>query len=195
MSTWPSLTKGTGKTVSLDSSSSEQGTSSKPGPAASGAMIPAETVTAGSSSEQEAPDPPAAGIVVPSTSDEPIPKKRRVVFWEEHEGFGLCKGSNQLPCCFGSAGKPANAAPSGRCDLCDADVLKAFHDGPQMRITHLLANLEKKPLLHALARIRLVLGNEARDDYINRRKRTLQRRNPDRPKRGPRHAGEDRGTS
>ena len=113
-------------------------------------------------------------------------KKARYTFWAAHEGFGLCKGSNQLPCCFGPDGKPANAAPNGRCDLCSTDNLEALHDGMPQKITHLLADLEGKPLQHALIRVGIALGPEARAEYSMRRERAVRRRNPGRPKRGPR---------
>ena len=113
-------------------------------------------------------------------------KKARYTFWAAHEGFGVCKGSNQLPCCFGPDGKPANAAPNGRCDLCSTDNLEALHDGMPQKITHLLADLDGKPLQHALIRVGIALGPEARADYSMRRDRAVRRRNPGRPKRGPR---------
>ena len=102
------------------------------------------------------------------------------------KGFGQCEGSNQLPCCFGADGSPANAAPNGRCDLCSKDNLKCLHEDLPQQITHLLVNLKDKPLQHALVRIKLVLGDAAREDYSRRRERALHRRDPNRPKRGKR---------
>ena len=63
---------------------------------------------------------------------DPGPRKRRArgLLWDEHEGFGQCGGSNQLSCCFGVDGGPANAAPNGRCDLCSKDNLKCLHEDP-----------------------------------------------------------------
>ena len=73
-------------------------------------------------------------------------RKAHHMLWGEHEGHGFCRGSNQLPCCFGVAGSPAQASPCGRCDLCSSDSLEALHEGMPQRITHLLANLSGKPL-------------------------------------------------
>ena len=123
-----------------------------------------------------------------SGKTDPAPRKRRArgLLWDQHEGFGQCEGSNQLPCCFGADGSPANAAPNGRCDLCSKDNLKCLHEDLPQQITHLLVNLKEKPLKHALVRIKLVLGDAAREDYSRRRERALHRRDPNRPKRGKR---------
>ena len=100
------------------------------------------------------------------------------LLWEHHDEHGLCTGSNQLPCCFGVAGAPAGAGPGGRCDLCTTQVLEALHDDGafgRARITHLLKQLEGKPLEHALVRVKLALGEEAQLDYAHRRARALYR--------------------
>ena len=96
--------------------------------------------------------------------------------WGEHEGFGMCEGSNQLECCFGRGGEPTAASPDGRCDLCSGDNLRALHMNCQSRVTHLLKQLNGKPLQHALIRIKLVLREAAMQDYENRRLRALHRR-------------------
>ena len=108
------------------------------------------------------------------------------MLWDELAGHGLCGGSNQLPCCFGNNGLPANAGPDGRCDLCSGDSMRALRDQMPQRLTRILVKLEGKPLQHALIRIKLMLGESAKDDYQHRRDRALRRRNPDRPTRGPR---------
>ena len=64
--------------------------------------------------------------------------------------------------------------------------LKCLHEDLPQQITHLLVNLKDKPLQHALVRIKLVLGDAAREDYSRRRERALHRRDPNRPKRGKR---------
>ena len=100
------------------------------------------------------------------------------LLWGQRQDNGLCSGSNQLPCCFGESGNPAGAGPGGRCDLCTGHVLESLHeDGTfgQARITHLLKQLEGKPLEHALVRIKLVLGEQAKLDYAHRRSRALYR--------------------
>lgn len=100
------------------------------------------------------------------------------LLWEHHDEHGFCTGSNQLPCCFGVAGAPAGAGPGGRCDLCTTQVLEALHEDStfgRARITHLLKQLEGKPLEHALIRVKLALGQEAQLDYAHRRARALYR--------------------
>lgn len=120
------------------------------------------------------------------TEDEGSCKTQRTIqkhaqlslLWGQRQDNGLCSGSNQLPCCFGESGNPAGAGPSGRCDLCTGHVLESLHeDGTfgQARITHLLKQLEGKPLEHALVRIKLVLGEQAKLDYAHRRSRALYR--------------------
>ena len=96
--------------------------------------------------------------------------------WGQHQNCGECSGSNQLPCCFGAAGAPAMAGENGRCDLCTGEIIEMLHATMQQRLTHLISNLTGKPLEHALVRIKMVLGEEARDMYKKRRERALHRR-------------------
>ena len=97
--------------------------------------------------------------------------------WLSSEDCGFCTGSNQLPCCFGPSGEPARAEANGRCDLCCTAALQALDEAPrgQARITHLLKNLNGKPLLHGYARIGIALGEKARDKYKFRRERAIAR--------------------
>ena len=164
MSTGPSADS----TINVDSSSSEHG----PEPSSS-----ARPPVAARGEESETPAPNPSGTAK---------RKACHMLWDELAGHGLCGGSNQLPCCFGNDGLPANAGPDGRCDLCSGDSMRALHDQMPQRLTHILVKLEGKPLQHALVRIKLVLGEGAKDDYNHRRDRALHRRNPDRPTRGPR---------
>ena len=115
-------------------------------------------------------------------------KKRRgcQMLWGELEGHGSCKGSNQLPCYFGKDGHAASAGPDGRCDLCSSECMLALHREMPQRLTHLLTQLEGKPLQHALVRVKIVLGEDAKNMYEKNRARALHRRDPDRPTRGPR---------
>ena len=108
------------------------------------------------------------------------------MLWGELEGHGSCTGSNQLPCCFGKDGHAASAGPDGRCDLRSSESTLALHGEMPQRLTHLLTQLEGKPLQHALVRVKLVLGEDVKDMYEKNRARALHRRNPDKPTRGPR---------
>ena len=113
-------------------------------------------------------------------------RKGSDMLWGGLDGHGPCIGSNQLPCCFGCNGHPANAGPDGRCDLCSGDALRALHEHMPQRVTHLLVALQGKPLQHALIRVKIIFGEAAMNDYDNRRQRALHRRDPNRPSRGPR---------
>ena len=87
----------------------------------------------------------------PGDAGAPAGRRRRVHggIWGQHSGYGICGGLNQLPCCFGDDGGPANAAACGRCDLCSGDALRLLHNDMPQRITHLLCELDGKPLAHA----------------------------------------------
>ena len=165
------------KVISLDASSSEENKDAK-------CRAIEESV--------EGEDVPMAcppAVKVESTKSADIPVKKRQacdIIWGEHDGFGLCRGSNQLRCYFGLDGLPAQAGPCGRCDFCSSDALEALHDNMPQRITHLLSNIHGKPLQHAFVRIKIVLGEAAQTDYKMRRERVMQRRNPNRPKRASR---------
>ena len=126
-------------------------------------------------------------IVVSSDEEDPASRSNRVVdnpsasvatraLWGQHQDYGHCRGSNQLPCCFGLNGQAAMAGPNGRCDLCTGEVIEMLHASTQQRLTHLLADLTGKPLEHALIRLKMVLGTEARDMYESRRRRAIHRR-------------------
>ena len=126
-------------------------------------------------------------IVVSSDEEDPASGSNRVeddqsasvairALWGQHQDYGHCRGSNQLPCCFGSNGQAAMAGPNGRCDLCTGEVIEMLHASMQQRLTHLLADLAGKPLEHALIRLKMILGTEARDMYESRRRRAVHRR-------------------
>ena len=108
------------------------------------------------------------------------------MLWGELEGHGSCAGSNQLPCYFGKDGHAASAGLNGRCDLCSVESMRALRSEMPQRLTHLLTQLEGKPLQHALVRVKLVLGEGVKDMYKKNRARALHRRNPDKPTKGPR---------
>ena len=127
------------------------------------------------SSEKEAGPSSATVAAAGDVPDDRVVPPTFHAMWGPHTGFGLCTGSNQLPCYFGLDGTPTNAGPDGRCDLCSADALAGLHDGMQQRITHLLTQLTAKPLQHALIRIGEILGPEARADYKMRRDRALKK--------------------
>ncbi|CAE7446203.1 unnamed protein product, partial [Symbiodinium sp. CCMP2456] len=178
MSSWSSLKKG-GKVISLDTSSSEE--NKEPNSPVNEEAAEGKEAAVASKAESHMP----AVKVEKTEPDDTSSKKRKAcdMIWREHTGFGLCRGSNQLPCSFGKDGLPAQAGPCSRCDLCSSDALEALHDGMPQRVTHLLSNLHGKPLKHAFVRIKIVLGKAAEADYKMRRQRVLQRRNPHRPKR------------
>ena len=126
-------------------------------------------------------------IVISSEEDEPAPRTGSAAdspaatvgirgLWGQRQDCGECRGSNQLPCCFGPNGHAAMAGLNGRCDLCSGEIIEMLHATMQQRLTHLIANLTGKPLEHALVRIKMVLGSEARDMYERRRERALHRR-------------------
>ena len=149
------------------------------------AADPAEPVNLGSSSESDSvqKDAAAAPVSVP-TSEAAASRMKGGVreLWLPSEDCGFCTGSNQLPCCFGPNGEPARAEPNGRCDLCCTAALQALDGAPlgQARITHLLKNLNGKPLLPGYARIGIALGEEARDKYKFREQ-------PGKPRNSPAH--------
>jgi len=129
-------------------------------------------------------EPPAAEPVVIDISSEednaqetsqPLAAFLKAM-WRDHEGHGACTGSNELPCCFGKDGQAANAGPDGRCDLCSGPTIRMLHEHSyaHRRLTFLLKQLHGRPLLHALVRIKLVLGPEARDIYRKRRMAALK---------------------
>lgn len=179
MPSWSSLKKND-SVILLDSSSSEENEE----PKKNDSVILLDPSSAEDNEEANRP----AVKVEKTGSDDTGSKKRKAcdMIWREHTGFGLCRGSNQLPCSFGKDGLPAQAGPCSRCDLCSSEALEALHDGMPQRVTHLLSNLHGKPLKHAFVRIKIVLGKAAEADYKMRRHRVLQRRNPHRPKRAPR---------
>ena len=130
------------------------------------------------------PNKPDAAEVIEISSEEdggaeetpkPLPAFLKAM-WRDHEGHGTCTGSNELPCCFGKEGKAANAGPDGRCDLCSGTTIRMLRGHPYAyrRLTFLLKQLHGKPLLHALVRIKLVLGPQARDLYKERRRAALR---------------------
>ena len=142
---------------------------------------------AASSSNPQLPSHGSVHVGAEPAQPAPAPKRHGSdLLWGELTGHGICIGSNQLPCYFGTNGGAANAGPDGRCDLCSGDAMRELHRSMPQRLTHLLTGLEGKPLQHALVRLKLVLGETIMAEYQARRQRALHRRDPNRPKRGPR---------
>lgn len=105
------------------------------------------------------------------------------------EGRDPCIGRLHSPCVCGSAGAALSAvdAESRQCHFCDFPILQTLygdrHDGV---FTHLLAALDEPGRQAALARVEEALGAAARADMEVRCARALRRRDPARPRRGPR---------
>ena len=107
--------------------------------------------------------------------------------WRPAAG-ALCGGSpgGQL-CTFGLGGTALPAGAAGQCYLCDSEALQAhYNDRHTGLLTHFLVTLDEVGLRAALDHVQQVLGPEARADMEARCERALRRRDPARPRRGPR---------
>ncbi|CAE7621678.1 pif1 [Symbiodinium sp. CCMP2592] len=104
--------------------------------------------------------------------------------WAAHEGHGFCKGLRG-PCVMGIRGAAARAGPSGLCDLCNLNDIALLHHHGQGRLTHLLLQLAAPEADQALACISTV-DNDIAKDLRHRMDRARHRKDPNRPRRGPR---------
>ena len=103
--------------------------------------------------------------------------------WRPHDGHGSCRNA---ACVFGFLGGIAPAGPSGFCDLCDFEGMETLLHHGRGRLTHLLTQLAEPEAEIALARISSNLGESFADELRGRMQRSLKRKQPDRPRRGPR---------
>jgi len=103
-----------------------------------------------------------------------------------YKGYGSCRGVQEV-CGMGVDGLPAAAGPDGLCDLCNLNNVTSLHQNGNGRLTHLLLQLTEAQADIALDRIKHKDEGVAKELRL-RMMRARQRKNPNRPRRGPRKA-------
>ncbi|CAE7231461.1 UBP23 [Symbiodinium sp. CCMP2456] len=104
----------------------------------------------------------------------------------DYKGYGSCRGVQDV-CGMGVDGLPAAAGPDGLCDLCNINKVASLHQNGNGRLTHLLLQLTEAQADIALDRIKHKDEAVAKELRL-RMTRARQRKNPNRPRRGPRKA-------
>ncbi|CAE7463496.1 unnamed protein product, partial [Symbiodinium microadriaticum] len=172
------------------SSSSTSSSSSSDSPPNDGAGVPVPPAALGPAAEPPPMLPAAALHPAAVPGDVPADRGRGWALrrmWRPAAG-ALCGGSpgGQL-CTFGLGGTALPAGAAGQCYLCDSEALQAhYNDRHTGLLTHFLVTLDEVGLRAALDHVQQVLGPEARADMEARCERALRRRDPARPRRGPR---------